>query len=406
MKLSVCALLLFVSGLRAADWAEYRGPTGQGHVVGSALPIQWSPDAAVWKQAIPGKGWSSPIVVGGRIYLTTAVPDKNNNHSLRALCLDAKKGDTLWDVEVFVQPAAAPRIHNKNSHASPTPLVAGDRLYVHFGHSGTACLDLNGKILWKEVQRYSPVHGNGGTPVLVDGLLIFSCDGASNPYVVALDAATGKQKWKTPRPFNATKKFSFGTPLVIEVQGQKQVVSSGSDQVNALDPKTGKVIWTVKYTGYSVIPKPIYAHGLVFVTTCYDSPVLLAIKPDGSGDVTETHVAWRLKKGAPHTPSMVVVGDELYLVSDGGIARCLDARTGEEHWQERLPGGYSASLLHADGKIYFQNETGAGTVVKAGKKYEQLARNDVKEATLASYAAADGALFLRTDKHLYRFEAK
>jgi len=158
--------------------------------------------------------------------------------------------------------------------------------------------------------------------------------------------------------------------------------------------------------GWSIVPRPIYGHGLVFVTTCYDSPILLAIRPDGAGDVTGTHVAWRMRRGAPHTPSMLIVGEELYMVSDNGVARCVDAKTGKEHWQERLPGGYSASLLYADGKIYFQNETGVATVVKAGRTYEQLARNTLDATTLASYAAADGALFLRTDKHLYRFEAK
>src|SRR5262249_10226845 len=261
----------------------------------------------------------------------------------------------LWNEEVFVQPAGAPQPHRKNSHASPTPLVAGDRLYVHFGHQGTACLDLNGKVLWRNVQRYSPVHGNGGTPVLGDGLLIFSCDGRDDPYVIALDAATGKEKWKTPRPGDAFKKFSFSTPLVIEVKGQKQVISPGSEQVNALDPKTGKILWTVKTDGYSVIPRPVYGHGLVFVGTGYDSPTLIAIRPDGSGDVTKTHVAWRMKRGAPHTPSPLLVGDELYIVSDNGTATCLEAKTGEVVWSERLAGPHSASPLFAGGKIYFQD---------------------------------------------------
>jgi outer membrane protein assembly factor BamB len=399
------ALLLLASPLRAADWPEFRGPAGNGHVTEGTLPLRWSDKTATWKEAVPGKGWSSPVVVAGRVYLTSAVPAQGGQ-SLRVLCLDAKNGKTLWNEEVFKQAPNAPRIHNKNSHASPTPIAAGERLYVHFGHQGTACLDLSGKVLWQNVQRYSPVHGNGGSPVLVDDLLIFSCDGDSNPYVIGLDAATGKQRWKTPRPFEATKDFSFSTPLVLEVKGQKQVISPGSNQVNAFDPKTGKILWSVRYEGYSLIPKPVYGQGLVFVCTGYDSPSLYAIRPDGTGDVTDTHVAWKRRRGVPHTASLLVVGEELYMVSDRGIATCVDAKTGNEHWSERLDGDYSASPVYADGRVYFQNEAGLATVLRAGKKFERLAKNDLQERTLASYAVADGALFLRTEKHLYRFEAK
>jgi outer membrane protein assembly factor BamB len=319
------------------------------------------------------------------------------------LSLDARNGDYLWDVEVFRQKGDAPRVHTKNSHASPTPLVHQGKLYVHFGHQGTACLDLRGKVVWRNsTLRYAPVHGNGGSPVVVDDLLVLSCDGADEPFVVALDLATGKERWRTPRQGDPVKKFSFSTPLVIEVNGQKQVVSPGSDEVSAFDPKTGKAIWTVRYDGYSVIPRPVYGHGLVFIGTGYDSPTVIAIRPNGKGDVTDSHVAWRVRKGAPHTPSLLLVGDELYMVSDRGIASCLDAKTGAVHWQERLGDDYSASPVHGDGRVYFQSENGKTTVVKAGKKFETLATNKLDERTLASFAAADGALFLRTAGHLYR----
>jgi outer membrane protein assembly factor BamB len=200
--------------------------------------------------------------------------------------------------------------------------------------------------------------------------------------------------------------MSFHTQLLIEVDGKRQVISAGSDVVAAHDPKTGEEIWRVRYDGYSVIPRPVFGHGLLFIGTGYDRPTLIAVRPDGKGDVTETHVAWRMTKNAPHTPSPLLVGDELYVVSDGGIATCLDAKTGQVHWSERLGGGFSASPLEADGKVYFQNEAGVGLVVKAGTKYEPLAKNDLKERTLASYAAADGALFIRTAKHLYRIEKR
>ncbi len=405
---AVAVTLLLFSLARADDWPEFRGPTGQGHAAGR-LPTEWGPDKNVaWKQQIPGEGWSSPVVCDGRVYLTAAVQG-SDGYSLRALCLDAKSGKVIWDNEALHEGPRSPKPKAKNSHASPTPIVDGKakRLYVHFGHEGTACLDLDGKVLWRQMElRYSPVHGNGGSPILVDDLLVFSIDGLDKQCVVALEQSTGKLRWQADRKSRAPKKFSFSTPLLIDVKGRKQIVSPASDVVTAHDPKTGAEIWRVRYTGYSVIPRPVYGHGLVFLSTSYDSPTLMAVRPDGEGDVTETHVAWTVKKGAPHTPSLLLDGDELYAVSDGGLASCFDAKTGKPHWQERLGGGFSASPILADGKLYFQNETGTGFVVKAGTTFEALAKNELKEKTLASYAAADGALFIRTDKHLYRIEQR
>ncbi len=410
-RLALAANLLLASRTPGADWTEFRGPTGQGLAAEKDLPVEWSPTANIaWKVPVPGSGWSSPIVLAGRVYLTAAVPvqGKAGDQSLRALCLDAANGKTLWDRAVFFQDGTrSPRIHGKNSHASPTPLTDGEHLYVHFGHQGTSCLDLKGNIVWSNrTLTYSPVHGAGGSPILVDDLLVFSCDGGDRRFVVALDRTTGKVRWKTNREANAPKKFSFSTPLLIEVKGQKQIVSPGSNVVCAYEAATGKEIWRVRYDGYSVIPRPVYGHGLVFLSSGYDSPTVLAIRPDGTGDLTETNVAWTLKKGAPHTPSPLLVGDELYLVSDGGIATCVDARTGTEHWQKRLGGAFSASPLYADGKIYFQSEDGTTTVVAAGTTFKQLGRNALGERSLASFAAADGALFVRTDKNLYRIQGK
>ncbi len=398
----------------ATHWPQFRGPTGQGLAEGR-LPTEWSSTRNVgWKQAIPGNGWSSPIVQQGRIYLTTAVPPGERlagapagDQSLQALCLDAGTGKVLWKREVFKQPGAtAPRIHTKNSHASPTPITDGERLYVHFGHQGTACLDLDGKVLWKNASlRYQPVHGNGGSPILVADLLVFSADGSDKQFLFALDRKTGKVAWKAERKTDFFKKFSFSTPLLIEVNGRKQIISPGSGLVGAYDPKDGKEIWRVRYEGYSVVPRPVFAHGLVFVCTGYERPNLLAIRPDGQGDVTETHVVWTERRNVPHTASPLVAGDELYLVSDLGVASCLDARTGQVHWQERLGGNHSVSPLFGGGKVYFQNEEGDGVVVKAGKTFERLAQNALNERTLSSYAVADGAIFIRTEQHLYRIEA-
>jgi outer membrane protein assembly factor BamB len=218
-----------------------------------------------------------------------------------------------------------------------------------------------------------------------------------------MDKDTGKVLWKSNRETSAKKKFSFSTPLVVAVNGTMQVISPGSGVVCSLDPKTGREIWRVRYgEGYSVIPRPVYGHGLLFIGTGFDSPTVLAIRPDGHGDVTQSHVAWTLRKGAPNTPSLLLVGDELYMVSDGGIASCVDAKTGRVHWQERLEGNYSSSPMHANGLIYFQNEEGTTTVLKAGKEFLKLATNPLGERTLASFAATDGALFIRTERHLFK----
>jgi outer membrane protein assembly factor BamB len=392
----------------ANDWPEFRGPTGQGTLKTDALPLSWDGTKNVaWKQEVPGGGWSSPVLVAGRVYLTAAVPE-GGDVSLRALCLDAGTGKVLWNKEALRQDSTGRRIHNKNSHASPTPIVHGKRLYVHFGHRGTACLDLDGKVLWTNTSlRYEPVHGNGGSPALVDGRLVFSCDGGDERFVVALDADTGKQLWRTARSVESDRGFSFSTPLVIAVGGKKQVISPGSDMVGAYDPATGKELWRVRYAGgYSVIPRPVFAHGLVFVCTGFPLPSLLAIRPDGAGDVTDTHVKWKSNQRVPYTPSVVLDGDELYMVSDRGLASCLDARTGKVHWSQRVGGSHSASPLLAAGRLYLQAEDGTGSVLRAGKEFKLLATNPLKERTLASYAAADGALFIRTAKHLYRIQAR
>ncbi len=346
---------------------------------------------------------------GGKLYLTTAVGKAGTPVSLHALCLNVADGKVIWDTDIF-QPdnALVAAMHGKNSLASPTPILTADRLYVHFGHMGTAALDLSGKIIWKQNSiKYPPTHGNGGSPVLVDNMLIFNCDGGPTPSVYALDAASGEIKWKTVRTTTAHKTFSFCTPLVIDSNGVKQLISPGSGYVAAYDPADGHEFWRVRYgEGYSVVPRPIFAQGLLVLSSGFDSPILYAIKPEGAkGDVTDTNVPYTIRKGAPCTPSTLVVGDELYFVSDIGVASCADLKTGTIHWTHRLGGGFSASPLFADGKIYFQNEAGTGFVIKPGKTYEQLAENDLGERSLASYAVGDDALFIRTDEHLWKIVA-
>ena len=396
--------------LCAHGWPEFRGPTGQGLSPAKDVPIRWSATENVaWKVAIPGSGWSSPVLANGRLYLTaTKSTEGAKGLKLTAMCLEAGDGKLLWSTNVF-SPEDGSSLHRKNSYASPTPVVRDGRLYVHFGHLGTACLDLDGQVLWRQTSiKYPPVHGNGGSPVLAGNHLIFSCDGESNPMVVALDRHTGEVQWKTPRNNESVpKKFSFSTPLLITNAGREELISPGSGGTYAYDPTTGRALWKVSTgAGFSVVPRPVFAHGLLFVNTDYDFPKLFAIRPGGDGDVTSTHLAWQTGRGAPSTPSALVVGSELYFVSDAGIATCADAKTGQVHWNERLGGGFSASPVFADGRVYFQNEEGVGYVLKAGKTFAQLAKNELGERTLASYAVDDGALFIRGAEHLFRIGKK
>ncbi len=410
-RLLFLSLSLTSATLPAADWPEFRGPDAQGHSDATNLPLTWSPTSHIaWKTAVAGVGWSSPVVVGDRIFLTSAVSlsgkeEATADRSLRALALDATTGKTVWDVELFQ--AKTPRAHRKNSHASPTPVYEDGKLYIHFGHLGTACLNAaNGQAAWAtQAFAYSPVHGNGGSPVLFEDLLIFSADAETEPKVIALDKATGQQRWAFARQSDAKKKFSFCTPLIIDVSGQKQLITPGSGVVNALNPKTGEEIWRCYYDqGYSVVPRPVYAHGMIFLSSGYDKPVLYALKVDGKGDVTTTHIAWKIEKAAPHNPSMAVIGDELYFVADNGILSCVDAKSGQVHYSERCTGPISASLLAADGKLYLQDEKGLGVVVKPGKQFQILAQNDLAERSLASYAVIGSDLLIRTEGNLYRIK--
>ena len=409
----------------AGDWPQFRGPTGQGIAPAdeTGLPIEWSATKNVaWSVETP-PGWSSPVVVGDRIFLTAAtpVPDDGDGNTLSALCLGATDGAELWRVDLFQQ-ADAVQMHSKNSRASPTPIFAelndgettGGSLFVHFGPNATARLDAaDGRVVWERTDiGYSPVHGGGASPVLAptpDGpVLFFPCDGASDPFVVALDPATGETRWRKARPdVGASRTFSFATPLVIEVGGRPQIVSPASDQVLAYAPADGRAVWRATYSGFSVTPRPVYGRGKVFLSTSFMRPTVLAIDPaeaeqGGTGDPTDSAVAWELKRGGPNTPSPLLIGGDLYLVSDSGVASCVDAGTGAVVWTQRLGGNFSASPTFADGRIYWLDEDGACTVTAVGREYEELAVNRLPGRTLASPAVSGGAIYLRTDAKLWK----
>jgi outer membrane protein assembly factor BamB len=397
-----------VTSIAAADWPEFRGPTRDGISTAKQVPVEWNATENIrWKQEIPGGGWSSPVLVDGKLYLTTATGTaEEENVSLRALCVDAADGRILWDVEA-IRPdvEAANAMHEKNSLASATPIIEKDRIYVHFGHLGTAALDLNGKLLWTQTDvTYSPRHGNGGSPVRVDDLLVFNCDGEEKPFIMALDAATGSERWRVARDTDAERTFSFCTPLVINLDGQQQIFSQGSGMGGAYDPHSGHELWRVNYgEGFSVVPRPIFSNGVLYLCSGFMRANLMAVDPTGAaGDVTDTNVLWSYNRGVPNTPSILVVGDEVYFVSDNGVATCLDAASGDAHWTERLGGGFSASPVFAEGRVYFTNEDGTTYVVKAGQEYELLATNELGERALASPAVDDGTIYVRTAAHLWR----
>jgi outer membrane protein assembly factor BamB len=381
------------------DWPQFRGPSGQGVSTEDGLPLQWSESTNVrWKTQVAGRGWSSPVIAGGRVWMTTAVDGEDI--SLRVLAFDLETGREVVSTEVFRR-TRSQLLNLKNSWASPTPVIDADRVYVHFGAEGTAALTTAGEVLWRERFPYQSQHGGGGSPVIYRDLLIFNCDGSDAAFVVALDKRTGQVRWKTPRrqPFDQ----AYSTPLVIRVGDRDQLISVGAFRTTAYDPQSGREIWRVSYDdGFSNVPRPVFGNGLVYISTGFQEPSLLAVRPDGSGDVTRTHIAWRLARAAPHTPSPLLVGDQLYVVSDVGVASCLDAKTGELRWRQRLQGNYSASAVFAGGRIYFQSEEGLTTTIAPGTQFVRLATSELDGDTLASMGVSNGSFFLRSATHLYR----
>lgn len=401
-RLFLLALCLAIPGqLMAGDSPQFRGPDGEGHSSEKHLPLTWSESENIrWKAPIDGLGWSTPSIAETQVWLTTAI-DKGK--SLKVICLDRDTGTLIHDVEVFHHEDPG-SIHGKNSYASPSVLIDGDRIYVHFGKLGTACLDRNAKVIWKKELKYNHRHGPAGSPIVVGDLLIIACDGTDVQYVTALNKHTGDEVWKTTR----NGAMAYSTPLLINVNGKQEVVSTGGEWAISYEPSSGEELWRFRYPkGYSNVPRPVFGQGLVFLCSGYDTPYLYAVRPDGSGDVTQTHMAWKLERGAPLNPSPLLIGNDLYIVSDKGIATCLDAKTGEQHWQKRLGGDFTASLLLADGHIYMLDENGKTYVLKPNHDvYEELAVNELPGRTLASIAAADESLFLRTDTAVYRIQAK
>ena len=418
--------------ITAADWPEWRGPGAQGHAMEAHdLPVTWSEaDTIAWKTPLPGRGWSSPVIAGSQIWMTTAIETEISEEekqkrveglaggqslnvsgpvSLHAVCVDRESGKLLHDVELMVVDEPQP-IHSLNSYASPSPILVDGRLYCHFGDFGTAAVDTReAKVVWKNRdQRLNHENGPGSTPLLWNDKLIFHCDGSDRQSIVALDTATGAVAWKTDRSGELRSdpqlKKAYGTPLLLTLDGQEVLISPAADWVYGYDPATGRELWKMSYgvLGFSIVPRPVTAHGLLYMSTSFMQPELLALKLGAAQTAPE--IVWREKKGAPTMSSPLVVGDELYMVSDKGVATCLDAKTGEAVWAERLGGNFSSSPLFADGRIYVGNRDGDTFVIKPGRTFTLEATNHLEGQIMATPAAIDRAIYLRTDKAIYRIE--
>ena len=398
-------------------WPQFRGPDGMGTSPNRHLPLVWSESTNVrWKTAIHGRAWSSPVILDKQVWVTTATED---GRDLFAVALDLDTGRMLHDVTLFhvAQPQYA---HPFNTYASPTPVIEPGRVYVTFGSPGTAAIDTRtAKVIWERRDlECNHFRGAGSSPIVFRDLLIMHFDGSDRQYIVALDKRTGKTVWRTDRSIDfkdlgpdgkpqADGDFrkAFATPHVVMAGGDPVLVSLGSKAAYGYDPLTGKELWKIEErSNFSSSTRPVAGLGLVFYPTGFNTGQLLAVRPDGRGDVTASHVVWRATKGVPQKPSLLLVDDRLFMIADGGVATCLEAKTGEVVWKARVGGSYSASPILAEGRIYLFSEEGKATVIDAGREFKVLAENQLDEGFMASPAIAGSALFLRTRTHLYRIE--
>ncbi len=411
------------------SWPQFRGPGGQGLSPASKTPVHFNATEGVqWSVPIEGIGWSSPVVCDGRIWLTTAItqtatPEEREEKlagdplqgikdvagaiEIKAICLRADTGQQLHSISLAAFSDPDP-INPLNSYASPTPVIDGERVYCDFGNYGTWCLNAaSGETLWQRriVVDYSV--GPGSSPIICQDKLILVCDGVDQQFVVALDKMTGEETWRTPRPpmaaTNKEFKKAYSTPLVIEVNGQDQLVVPTAQWICGYAPETGEELWRIDHgQGFSVAPRPIVVNDLVVFATGYMRPELVAIRPNGRGDVTQTHIAWRLSQGVPAKPSPIAAGDRIFMIADNGILTQVRAQDGSIVWKERLAGDYSASPINAGGKLYFCSHQGVVTVVADSDEYRALAKNEVGTRMMASPAVIGNDLLIRTENALLR----
>jgi outer membrane protein assembly factor BamB len=405
--------------LAADHWPQFRGPDGTGHSDARDLPQTWSESSnIVWKTAIHDRGWSSPVVYGNQIWLTTATQD---GRRLYAICVDRETGRIIRDMKLFdvAQPQYA---HPFNTYASPTPVIESGRVYITFGSPGTTCIDTKSfQILWERRDlECNHFRGAGSSPILFQDLLIMHFDGSDHQFVTALDKRTGKTVWRTKRSIDfqdlepngkpaADGDFrkAFATPHVAMINGRWELISLGAKAAYAYNPFNGEELWRVEERAqHSASTRPVIGLGMIFFPTGFATGQLFAVRTGGKGLITDSHIAWKMKRGVSNKPSILLIDELIYMISDAGIISCVEAKTGELVWQNRIGGEYSASPVYADGKVWFFSEDGKTTVIRPGRTFEQLAENRLAEGFLASPAIAGKAFYLRTRTHLYRIEKK
>jgi len=429
MRQPVCLALLFLACpvIAAENWPQFRGPTGDGHSTARGLPTTWSEkENILWKVPIHDKGWSSPVVWGDRIWLTTVkeqyatdAPKENAANKIPkpdwiemyALCIDKNTGKVIHDLLLRKQ-MKPDYCHSYNSYGTPTPVIEEGRVYLHFGSHGTFCVDTKtGKTLWERTDiDCDHWRGPGSSPIIFEDKLILTFDGHDKQFLTALNKQDGKTAWFKDKKIaytttNGDLKKAYSTPTVITVDGKPQLISPSAEATVAVDPNTGDDIWRIHHGGMNAACKPVFGHGLIFLSSGHTANVL-AVKQGQAGKLAPEAIAWKTTKAGPSRPSFLLVGDDLFTVSDNGFASCVDAKTGKQHWQERLSGAFSSSPTLSEGKIYISDQDGKTHVIAAEKDYKSLAVNTLDAGVMASPAMVDDAIYLRTKTHLYCIKKK
>jgi outer membrane protein assembly factor BamB len=408
-----CGLAAFAAAASqtsaAENWPGFRGPTRQGISNEKNVPTKWSETSnIVWKTSIDGISWSSPIVFGDRVFVTTATEEGASFH---LLCLDRKTGAVLWDRQVLRQKPGHKQ--QLNSYASSTPVTDGKNVYIVAFDGNIAAVSTEGETVWMYRDFvYFSEHGLGVSPILYKELLIVAFDPSSSgpdtklgwqkPWdkavILALDKNTGKVRWEGKRGLS---RIAHVSPQILTVNGKDQLISSAGDVIQGFDPDTGERIWTISSPGEGVVPSVVVGEGMIFTASGFGDSAIRVVRAGGKDDVTATHIAWESPDDVTKIPSMLYIKPYLYLVTEAGVAKCFKAATGEVIWRERLGGRFSASPVWADGKIYFISEKGTTTVIQEGAEFKILAKNELNETCKASPAISQGNIFIRSEKHLY-----
>lgn len=424
MRTLVWMLVIGLGSVAAADdqWNQFRGPRGDGTSLKKGLPVTFSEGSPeiVWKTPVPGRAWSSPVIWNDQIWVTNAPEIQNTTKDkpkldkpleLSAVCLDLVSGKIRHNIKLFE--VDTPQFtHTTNSYGSPTPFIEEGRVYIHFGAYGTACLDTKtGKTIWsRNDMPCDHFRGPGSSPIVYGDLLYLTFDGYDQQYITALNKFTGETVWKRDRgiDFGTTDgdaKKAYSTPLLIESNGRKLLISPFAAATIAYDPKTGEPLWTVRHGGMNAAGRPLYGNGLVIISSADGPNPLIAVPPTGSGDITSS-IVWRTNKAVPKRPSQLLIGDLLFMMNDSGVASCLDAKTSDEIWTKRLKGDYWASPIYADGLIYCFSQQGNIPVFRASREFEEVAENKLDDGFVASPAVAGKALIVRSKSAIYRIEKR